>query len=68
LAEIEYLPEDKALRVRPKSYIRLHGREYFISDGLRGERIAVRSTETDGVYQVYFCHAKIRVIDVRETP
>jgi transposase InsO family protein len=42
-------------------------REWKIGKAFRGLPVAVRPTATDGLYGVYFCHVKVRDIDLRAT-
>lgn len=65
-APIEYLPDDRVLKVKKKGQIRLQEHDIFIGEGLAGEYIALRPTPDDGVLKVYFCHQEISEIDLRE--
>ena len=38
--------------------------ECFIGEGLIGHEIALRATDVDGVYKVYFCGAELHEIDM----
>lgn len=65
LPVLEYPSEDHVLKVKKKGQVMFSGRCVFIGEGLAGEHIAVRATETDGLFAVYFCHKRIREIDLR---
>lgn len=62
----EYLQDDRILKVRPNGQILLRKREYFIGEGLKGQRIALRQTNIDGILEVYYFHRKIREIDLTQ--
>jgi len=66
LPEIEYEPGDKVLRVTGTGQVRLEGRSRFVGGGLLGERVALRPTTVDGVYDVIFIHKTLRQIDLRQ--
>ena len=62
---VEYDVGEYVLKVRSKGQVRYKGREQFIGEGLAGEYVAIRPTNVDGVFAVFFCHKKIRDIDLR---
>lgn len=66
LPEIEYEPGDKVLRVTGTGQVRFEGKSRFVGGGLLGERIAIRPTTVDGVYEVIFIHKTLRQIDLRQ--
>lgn len=66
LPEIEYEPGDRVLKVSGTGQVRFEGKSRFVGGGLLGERVAIRSTKVDGVYDVIFIHKTIRQIDLRE--
>jgi transposase InsO family protein len=63
---IEYLPEDRVLKVRKKGQVHLKEYDIFIGEGLAGEYIALRPTSDDGIFKVFFCHQEISEIDLRD--
>jgi transposase InsO family protein len=65
LPAIEYPTEDHVLKVRPHGYIAYQKHEIFVGEGLAGEYVAVRPSEIDGRFNVFFCHKKICDIDLR---
>lgn len=65
LPSIEYAPQDRVLKVRKKGQIHIGPRQVFVGEGLAGESVALRQTDTDGVLAVFFCHKCIREIDLR---
>jgi hypothetical protein len=65
VAEPEYLPGDIVRVVQEKGRISLHGREIrAATKAFKGKRIALRPTNDDGVYDVYYFHHQIRQIDL----
>ncbi|MDN4145329.1 IS481 family transposase, partial [Pseudomonas tohonis] len=66
LPEIEYEPEDKVLKVGGTGQVQFKGKSRFVGGGLLGERVAIRPTGVDGVYDVIFIHKTIRQFDLRE--
>ena len=65
LPEIEYEPGDRVLRVRGTGQVYFEGRNRFVGGGLLGERVAIRPSGVDGVYDVIFIYKTIRQIDLR---
>lgn len=65
LPEVHYEPGDRVLKVRTKGQIHFAGQQLFIGEGLAGEQVAIRSTSTEGLFAVYFCHKLVRHIDRR---
>jgi len=63
LPEIGYAPEDIVCTVTVHGSISWQGRRVFVSRGLCGQPVAVRPTEEDGVWKVYFCHRVVATID-----
>ncbi|MNR45010.1 hypothetical protein D3C85_1638190 [compost metagenome] len=66
LAEIEYEPGDRVRRVTGTGQVQFEGKSRFVGGGLLGERVAIRPTDVDGIYDVIFIHKTIRQIDLRE--
>lgn len=65
LPPIEYLTGDQVLKVKTNGQFRVKGNDVFVGEGLAGEQIAVRPTEVDGVFVIYFCGLELREIDLR---
>jgi transposase InsO family protein len=65
LPEIDYEPGDRVFRVTGTGQIRLEGKSRFVGGGLLGERVAIRPSSVDGVYDVIFIHKTIHQIDLR---
>lgn len=66
LPKVEYGPCDTVRKVQQNGTIHLRGRHYRVGKGFRGEPVAVRPTTEDGVFEVYYCHQKIRTLDLHE--
>jgi transposase InsO family protein len=68
LPAVEYASLDIVRTVGNKGDISYKSLRYFVGEGLRKELVAIRTTTTDGIFDVYFCHQKIRQIDLRNPP
>ena len=65
LPPIEY-PSDSIIRkVLGKGQIRFKGRTVFLSEALCGLHVAIRPTQHDGNFDVYFCAQKLTTIDLK---
>jgi transposase InsO family protein len=62
LPEIVYGPADQVRVVREHGSIQWQRRRYFVSRGLVGQRVAVRPTQEDGRWAVYFAHRQVTTI------
>lgn len=66
---IEYGSSDLVVKVAAPGFIHFRGRRWRISRALSGLPIAVRpDPDSDGCYQLYFCHQKFGVIDLNTRP
>lgn len=65
LPEIVYGPDDQVRKVRGQGSISFGNRIHFIGCGLVGLPVAVRPTQHDGVFAVYFCTQHIRTLDLQ---
>lgn len=65
LPAVEYDTGDEVRKVRANGYINFSGRPLFVGEGLAGEPVAVRPSDTDGIFHVMFCNRKISEIDLR---
>ena len=65
LPEIVYGPDDTVRVVTVHGSIQWQGRRVFVSRGLVGQPLAVRTTPHDGCWEVYFCHRPVAIIDRR---
>jgi transposase InsO family protein len=64
LPAIEYGPGDIVRKVQENGRIHFKGSEYKLSKGFRGYPVAMRSTQEDGIYNVFFCRRKIAKINL----
>lgn len=65
LPAIEYYPGDHVRKVQAKGEIFFNGNVFRVSKALHGYPVAVRQTNDDGIYSVYFCHHKVKDIDLK---
>ncbi len=66
LPTIEYGPGDIVRKVQDKGKVHFRGRIFKIPRGFRRNRVALRPTIEDGVYDVYFCQERVAKIDLRK--
>ena len=66
LPPLEYGPDDAVRSVARSGQIRFRGQDYFVSQALRGQRVALRPTLVDGVFDVYFSQYPMGTIDLRD--
>ena len=65
LPEVEYAADDDIRKVRGNGYISFRHEEIFVGEGLKGERVAVRPTDDDGLFEVLFCSRRVTEVDLR---
>jgi transposase InsO family protein len=66
LPPIEYDATDAVRVARPSmGRIKFEGREWKVGKSFVGLPLAVRPTLVDGVHAVFFCHLKVRELDLR---
>jgi transposase InsO family protein len=63
LPEVEYAAGDLVRRVKRDRCIALGSHDYRIGRAFAGERIALRPTLKDGVWDVYYCQQRIGQLD-----
>lgn len=66
LPNIEYGPDDHVRKVQAKGEISFKGKEFRISKALRGYPVALRPTNIDGKYSLYFCHQRLKEISLAD--
>jgi transposase InsO family protein len=59
-------PDDILRKTYPRGYIHFQGRRIHISQALSGKIVALRSTPTDGVFDITFRHHHVKTIDMRD--
>jgi hypothetical protein len=65
LPELEFSPTDIVRKVQRNGWISFQGQEWRISKAFRGERVGVRPTVRDGVWEVWLGPQCLREIDQR---
>jgi transposase InsO family protein len=63
LPPLEYDDGERVLKVRKKGQIVLRGRTIFVGEGLASQHVAIRPTESDGVFNIVFIDKTIRKVD-----
>jgi len=66
LPPIEYGPGDQVRKVQHEGEIHFRGRTVPIGKAFHGYPVALRATESDGVWAVYFCRQWIAPVDRRD--
>jgi transposase InsO family protein len=64
LPPIEYGACDQVRKVQDKGEVYFKGRVLRVSRALKGQQVAFRPTNIDGRYELYYCHHKIREINL----
>lgn len=59
----DYAPGDLLRKVQDGGKLSFGGREKRVPKAFKGKQVALRSTERDGVYNVYYRHQRIAVLD-----
>lgn len=68
LPPIEYGPDDQVARVMTNGIVHLLGHTLKVSNALHGYAIAARPRDDhDGVYDLFFAHHRLAMIDLRHT-
>ncbi len=65
LHEIVYEEQDEVRKVQRNGVIEFKGNSYFIGEHLYRERVAVRPTREDGIYEVYYCKTRVNKINLK---
>ena len=68
LPPLEYPSADTVRKVSDKGEISFQNQRHFIGEGLRTQLVAIRPADADDVFDVFFCHKKIRQINLRDSP
>lgn len=64
---IEYDESEVVRKVRGNGHISYKTHQLFVGEGLVGEPVAIRPTDTDGLLSVVFCDREVGRIDLRIT-
>ena len=62
--EIEYSPSDLVRKIQFGGIVYFRNREFKVGKAFTGQRVALRETDKDGKYNVYFCNQKISKISL----
>lgn len=65
LPPIEYDNHDTVRKVNHDGKLSVKGIVFTISRALEGQYVGLRPTKIDGVIDVYYCHQKIKTLDLR---
>jgi transposase InsO family protein len=60
----EYPAGDLIRRVQSNGMIYYHQRTYFVGEAFRGLDLALRLTTSENIFEVWFCHQKIKTLDL----
>jgi transposase InsO family protein len=66
LPPIEYGPDDQVRIVHGAGQISYRNQEWYVSQALLRQPVALRPTAEDGVLDVIYCHITIRQLDLRQ--
>jgi transposase InsO family protein len=66
LPPIEYGPDDQVRKVQQGGMLNYRGRAFRISKAFYGQPVALRPTQIDGIFEVFFCNQKITHVDLRK--
>jgi transposase InsO family protein len=66
LPAVEYGSAERVLKVLAKGQIHHRRVKFFVGEGLAGQYVAIRPTQEAHLHDVYFCHQKIRTIDLSQ--
>lgn len=64
LPPIEYPSSDQVRKVSVIGKISFHGKRYRVGNAFCGYPVAVRETESDGVFDVFFCQQKTKTFSL----
>lgn len=64
LPPIEYAPGDLVRKVQDKGWVHLKGHRLRLPRAFKGEPVAFRAGDRDGLYQVYFCAHRLAEVDL----
>ena len=67
LPSIEYGPSDTVRIVDIKGHIHIRGHRFLVSKAFTRLPVAIRPSSEDGVFDVFFCHQRVRQLDFNDT-
>jgi transposase InsO family protein len=68
LPPIDYSESDVVRTVYSNGHISFEGSLYYVAKAFAGERVALRPTDQDGVWDVYFCRERVGRVNRRRDP
>jgi transposase InsO family protein len=63
LAPFEYNQSDLIIKIRNNGMLYAWKIDFYFSQAFAGERVALRPTSQDGIWDVYFCHHRLATIN-----
>jgi transposase InsO family protein len=66
LPPVEYGSDDTVRKVRGYGHIKYQGRELHVGIAFRGLNVALRTTTTDGLFDVFFCQHRIGQLNLAD--
>lgn len=66
LPPVTYEPDDLIRKVDVSGKIYFHNRRFRVGKAFRHQPVALRPTETDGIFHIFFCKQKVALIDLRK--
>jgi len=60
---IEYNENDVVRKVRHNGMLAVWRHDFYVGQAFAGEWLALRPTRQDGIWDLYFCHKRIKTID-----
>lgn len=68
LPPVAYEHGDEVRQVGDKGRISFRGRRFLVSRAFIGQPVALRATETDGQYDIYYCLQRVGSLSLRAPP
>jgi len=65
LPPIEYDHNDTVRKINSDGKLSVQGKVFVVSRALESQYVALRPTAVDGVIDVYYCHHKVKTLDLR---
>ena len=65
LPTMMYSPRDEVRKVQSQGEVHFRGKIYVVSHAFRGHQVALRPSEVDGVWDVFYHHQWIACVDER---
>jgi transposase InsO family protein len=66
LPPIDYHAADVVRSVGPNGRVSFKGSHYFVGEAFAGQKVALRLTDRDGVWGVFFCRERIATVNRRD--